>query len=129
MKKDYDRMAQSDPTVQDSGDEIKKFDARKREIRNVVTSNLNIQSLTQGKLPPGVMPKTFIDDDGYFAYGIAVYVPSVSAAVLEASREMDDAGLPDPDKKPNAAPEASKKQNQQQLEMKKGPSGIIEQDL
>jgi hypothetical protein len=129
LKKDYDLMAQSDPTTQDSGEDIKKYDERKKEIRNVVTENLNIQSLVQGKLPPGVTSRTYIDDDGYFAYGISVYIPSLSAAVMDAAKEMDEADLPDTGEKSNSAPETPKKRDQQPLEMKKGPSGIVEQDL
>jgi hypothetical protein len=128
LKNDFERMAQSDPTAEGSSDEIQKYDARKREIRNVVTSNLNIQSLTQGKLPPGVMPKTFIDDDGYFAYGIAVYVPSVSAAVIDAAREMDEADFTGTGNS-ITAPETPKKKELPKLEIKPGPSGIVEQEI
>ena len=37
-----------------------------------------VESARQGVLPPGVRQQSWLDEDGSFAYAIAVYVPSVS---------------------------------------------------
>ena len=75
---------------------------------------------------------TSLDDDGYFAYGIALYAPSMSAAVRDAAREMDVTG-PDGTRKQDDAPqEASTNtatEENKKLYMKEGPSGIVEQDI
>ena len=78
---------------------------------------------------------TSFDDDGYFAYGIALYAPSVSAAVRDAAREMDAMDVTGPDgtrKQDDAPQEASTNtatEENKKLYMKEGPSGIVEQDI
>ncbi|GHV48575.1 hypothetical protein FACS1894204_12910 [Synergistales bacterium] len=120
----------SDPSAQSSEAENKDYDDRMQGFRNTVTSSLNIQNLRNGALPPGVMRETSLDDDEYFAYGIAVYVPSLTEAARKGAKEMDEAQIVQPPSKSSGGtavkPVPKKEQN---LEMKQGPSGVIKQDL
>jgi hypothetical protein len=102
-------------------------------MRNILKTDTKIQSLRNGVLPPGIIRETELDDDEYFAYGIAVYVPSVSDAARNASQEMDDAQIVKPADTTNnsnaAEINATDEKTEQKLEIKKGPSGVVEQDL
>jgi len=60
-----------------------------------------------------------------------VYIPSVSDLAAQAAREMDDAQLLKPVKKPGAEKPAEDAPGKSapKLEMKKGPSGVVSQDV
>jgi hypothetical protein len=135
--KDFDQQQASDQSAQGSQAEVNAYEQRKREFRNRAGSDTRIQSLRQGVLPPGIMRETSLDDDEYFAYGIAVYVPSLSDATRGAAKEMDEAQLVQPPKtntpasgnsgeSGNATGSAPKKDPEK---IKKGPSGVVQQNL
>jgi hypothetical protein len=130
---DFEQLQQSDQTVKGNEAEIKEYDDRVKDMRNVLRTDTRIQSLRSGILPPGIMRETEMDDDEYFAYGIAVYVPSVSEAARSASQEMDDAQLvkpaESPDSNANAETRTTDTKDEPKLDIKKGPSGVVEQDL
>jgi hypothetical protein len=124
--KDFERQQASDQTAKGSEEEVKAYEQRKRSLRSESSLTTNTQSLRQGVLPPGVIRETSLDDDEYFAYGIAVYIPSLSEATRNASKEMDDAQLVQPPKTGGAAPE---KEQKSKPELKQGPSGVVQQNL
>ena len=127
--KDFERLQEQDQTSRGSDSEIKAYDERKRGMRNSLREDTRIQSLRRGVLPPGIIRETSLDDNEYFAYGIAVYVPSLSDAARGASKEMDDAQLiqpPGTSTDNNAPVPAPQKEAP---EIKKGPSGVVEQIL
>jgi hypothetical protein len=134
QRNDFERLQESDQTSRGSDEEIKAYEERKRAMRSIQVEDTKIQSLRQGVLPPGVMRETSLNDDEHFAYGIAVYVPSLSDAARGAAKEMDDAELV---AKPSETPSGAvlgttggqdQTQNPKQ-EIKRGPSGVVEQDL
>ena len=120
--RDFERLQASDPTFRGAEDEIRVYEQRKKTMRSDQRSNTKVQSLRRGVLPPGIDPQVEMDEDGYFAYGIAVYIPSVSEMARQASREMDEAEIV-------RSPNSRGSRQQQNLKMKKGPSGIVEQNL
>jgi hypothetical protein len=127
---DFEHLQQTDQTIKGNETEIKEYDNRVKNMRNVLKTDIKVQSLRNGVLPPGIIRETELDDDEYFAYGIAVYVPSVSDVTRKASQEMDDAQLVKPTNKNNAAgTKADDEKTGRKLEIKKGPSGVVEQDL
>ena len=92
-------------------------------MRSTLSSSETIKSMRNNILPPGITRHTEIDADGYFAYGIAVYVPSVSERTRKVIREMDHPqDVPEPTQ--NVEPKPERK-----LEMKRGPSGVVNQNL
>jgi hypothetical protein len=95
--------------------------------------DVRIQTLRQGVLPPGVMRETSLDENEYFAYGIAVYLPSLSDAARGAAREMDEAQLVQPPKTSGQAggstAAAPEKEQTPKPELKQGPSGVVQQNL
>lgn len=130
MQKEFERQQLDDPTMGDAGG-TRRLDQRVREYKNTQTMKNVIQSLRRGALPPGISRKTWMDEDEYFAYGVALYVPSISDLAAQAAREMDDAQLLKPVKKPGAEKPAGDVPGKSapKLEMKKGPSGVVSQDV
>ena len=135
LVEDFVRQQESDQTTKESAAEIQVNEERRRVFLNSVREDVNIQTLRRGVLPPGIMRRTMLDDDEYFAYGIAVYVPSLSDAVRDAAREMEDIQLVRPpgsdteSSAPAPAPEAPEKAEREAPEIQRGPSGVVEQDL
>ncbi|MDR1651104.1 MAG: hypothetical protein LBR87_04895 [Synergistaceae bacterium] len=130
--KDFETLQMNDQTAKGSDAEIREYENRIKGMRNTLSTDTKIQSLRNGVLPPGIIRETSLDDDEYFAYGIAVYVPSVTDAARQASQEMDDAQIvrpPAPAASPSDTARTGGGKQSQDLEMKKGPSGIVEQDL
>ena len=141
--KDFELLQQADQSTKnsDSASEIHEYDQRVRTMRNIVSSSTAVRSLRSGVLPPGIVRHTELDDDGYFAYGIAVYSPAISDKVNEASREMDEAQIVQPlsngNKERNDASSygssqtlsGNREKQELNLQMKRGPSGIVKQDL
>jgi hypothetical protein len=130
---DFEYLQRSDQTVKGNETEIKEYDNRVKNMRNVLKTDTKVQSLRDGVLPPGIIRETELDDNEYFAYGIAVYVPSVSDATRKVSQEMDDAQLVKPEETPKGSntdeTKTTGEETGQKLEIKKGPSGVVEQDL
>lgn len=79
--------------------DAKEYEKRLGGMQNALSSSEEIKSLRKGIMPSGIIRHTDIDEDGYFAYGIAVYLPSASAQAKEASREMDEAQIVQPSQK------------------------------
>ena len=130
---DFERLQQNDQTTKGTAEEIRAHNDRVRNMRNATASTTNVRSLRNGVLPPGIVRHTEIDENGYFAYGIAVYSPRISAKVNEASREMDEAQIVQPlnngrDSNSEIIQRGSNRQKLN-LQMMKGPSGIVKQDL
>ncbi|MBQ8692078.1 MAG: hypothetical protein IJ520_02935, partial [Synergistaceae bacterium] len=133
---DFERAQQSDQTTKGTAEEIKAYDTRKAEMRNTLFSSEQIESLRNGTLPRGVRRIVFTDENEYFAYGIAVYVPSVTDLVNEAAREMEDAQIVRPTKPRDpkgGAPinnrPANGSNSNSKLKLKKGPSGVVNQNI
>jgi hypothetical protein len=128
-KKDFEYLQQSDQASRGTETEIKAYDERKRSLWNSLRNDTKIQSLRKGILPPGIMRETSLDENEYFAYGIAVYVPSLTNAVREVSKEMDETELVQTPKENTSSTSGTTEQNKQKLEIKKGPSGVVQQNL
>ena len=138
QKKDFDKAQQSDHTTKESEAEMRALQARRSELRSGLSTGTAIQSLRNGVLPPGTMVETELDENEYFAYGIALYMPSLTNQVRDASREMDEAQIVvQPPKQDSAADEkdssssfeGQQNSHKQELDIKKGPTGVIKQNL
>ena len=128
--KDYERLQRYDQSTRAAETEIKEYENRLKTMQNILASNERIKSIRKGILPPGIMRQTDIDEDGYFAYGIAVYVPSASELARKGAKDMDNANIVQRDKDGRYVDPGSETQkSNENLEMKKGPSGVIQQNL
>jgi hypothetical protein len=129
--KDFQRLDQSVPLGQGTQSEVKEYEKRIKDMRNSISTSTSVKSLREGTLPPGIMRQTYIDENAYFAYGIAVYVPSLTETVRQGIKEMEETQIVKPQStqsgkssspRPSSAPK-------EKLDMKKGPSGVVEQTL
>lgn len=134
---DFERRQASDQTTKGSESEIQEYARRKRERQTVLGTDTRIQSLRQGILPPGVMRDTSLDEDEAYAYGIAVYVPSLTDAARGAAREMDEAEIvrPPSSSAPSGSPsdaaggDGESAQPKPTHKIKQGPTGVVQQNL
>jgi len=88
----FEAITAKDPTAPNAAEFKKLEEERKEHIATSQTTEV-YQSARKGKLPPGVKVKTWSDDDNAWAFGIAVYIPSVTNAAAQAGREMRDAKI------------------------------------
>ena len=85
-----DPLARKDPTA------VRKFDqARETFVARLETSD-TYRSARKGILPPGVNTKTWFDGDHSWAYGMSVYVPSLTDAAATTGREMRESKILQP---------------------------------
>lgn len=72
-----------------------------------------IQSAVKGTIPPGVSPKAWLDNEGAFAYAVAVYVPSVTQKAAQMNQDMKDSQIVQPYEVKKNAPVKQDKENRQ----------------
>ncbi|MGV8917989.1 MAG: hypothetical protein ACOH2R_09370 [Pseudomonas sp.] len=63
------------------------FDDTRHTFLNTVSHSEDFNSVTSGKLPAGVITKTFPSEDGYWANTISIYRPSATAQAQQEGRE------------------------------------------
>jgi len=63
------------------------------EDRNLFVSKMqatdDYKTVAAGQVPPGVKSKTFNSEDGFWAYSVSIYAPSLEAESRQAKREME----------------------------------------
>ena len=122
--KDFETIAQKDPTTGVvSRKDVALAEGRKKEFRSKQTFQQTIESARQGVLPPGVQRRTWVDKDGAFAWGIAVYAPSLTDAAAAGARDMENAQI----LKPAQPKQAPKPKGSEKLDQ--GVSGTVKQEL
>lgn len=63
------------------------FDDTRNTFLNVLSHSEDFKSVTGGKLPPGVITKTFPSEDGYWSNTLSIYRPSATAQAQQEGRE------------------------------------------
>lgn len=87
--REFDNLQADDPLAKDNDAGIKKLDqARQTFVAKSESTDL-YTSARHGVLPPGVSTRTWFDADHAWAYGMAVYVPSMTKAAADAKAQMD----------------------------------------
>ena len=143
--KSFEYVQKNDPSTKGTETEIKEYENRIREMRNTLSHSETISSFRKGILPPGIMRQTDLDDDGYFAYGIAIYLPSASDWAAQIKNEMDKTKIVRPVNPNVGSSSASSSSSNENVykgvtpqknvnpdakpEMKRGPSGVVNQNL
>ena len=149
MIKSFEAAQKNDPivkgfkSVKGLNGASKEYENRVREMRNAIVHSEKVESIRNGILPPGIMRQTELDDDGYFAYGIAVYLPSASDMAAQVNKEMKNTKIvreANPDAFNNNNNNNNNNEKIQGItpqkadpnkvqEMKRGPSGVVQQNL
>ena len=125
--KDFEEIMSDDPTAELSAEGMQRLEDTRETFLNTIQQTDTYISARRGKLPPGVMPKTWIDKDNAWAYSLAVWVPSISQAAKQAAREMRENGRAGSKKLDGGSgfTEENTKVPRPSQEIKKGPSGEI----
>ena len=135
---EYDRWTANDPSVGGSESEVKAIENSRTATYSALTQSSSVSSLRSGVLPPGTIRRSWTDDDHYFAYGLAVYLPSASDLAAAGAKEMDETKILQDHSRPsvlNTVPPASVPAvnkpalSKEDLGLKRGPSGVVRQDL
>ena len=94
--REFESLARDDPLAREDPTKVRKFE----EAENLFVARLETtdeyRSIRKGVLPPGVNTKTWFDEDHAWAYGMSVYVPSLTNAAAGAAREMRDSRIVQP---------------------------------
>ncbi|HEY1806377.1 MAG TPA: hypothetical protein VGG45_18040 [Terracidiphilus sp.] len=102
---EFESLDQSDPLAQKDPESVRKLDEARQTFVARLESNDIYQSARSGILPPGVNTKTWFDSDHSWAYGMSVYLPSLTNVAASTAREMREANILQPvdDRKGTAA--------------------------
>jgi hypothetical protein len=135
---EFESGTAGDPLARKDPASAKKLDEARQTFVSRMESNDVYQSARSGILPPGVNTKTWFDADHAWAYGMSVYVPSLTNAAATSGREMRESTILQPTDDRGGA--ASQKQssgfsdekggsvNRPGKTVKPGPTGRIEPD-
>lgn len=59
-------------------------------FKNTAICKTAINTMSSGKMPPGIANESFLSKDGGWCYSICIYMPSLSAEAAKASKKMDE---------------------------------------
>jgi len=79
--------------LEGEGEELAKLEASRSEMMSTLRTSDAYSSARSGKLPPGVAVRTWFNDDKTWAYGMAVYVPSITNLAAGFRSDMQNAEL------------------------------------
>ena len=119
-------------------EEIANAKGRQTEFRNRMEFSQTIETARRGVLPPGVIRRAWLDDEGAFAYALAIYIPSVTNAAASGAKEMRDTQIVQPvepnkgrlnNGQENANSDTRTPDYKDSGEFRQGISGTIKQSL
>ena len=132
----------SDP-IDELTSDAEKAEAQKDALgfRSSDSSKQVIQSAIKGTIPPGVSPRAWLDEEGSFAYAVAIYVPSVTQKAAQMNQDMKDSQIVQPyEVRKNVPVNQNAGKDNQQIKidskiykdsgtLKQGVSGTVNQPL
>jgi len=87
---EFESLVEDDPLASKEPAAIRKLDEARQTFVARLETNDVYQSVRQGVLPPGVTTKTWFDDGHAWAFGMSVYVPSLTNAAAATARQMQE---------------------------------------
>ena len=94
--REFESLVEDDPLASKDPLATRKLDeARQTFVARLETTDV-YRSVRRGVLPPGVTTKTWFDEDHAWAFGMSVYVPSLTNAAASTAREMQDGRIMQP---------------------------------
>lgn len=95
--RDFANEEKEDPmTGLVTSEEVANAKGRQTEFRNRMEFSQTIETARRGTLPPGVIRRAWLDDEGAFAYALAIYIPSITNAAASGAQEMRDTNIVQP---------------------------------
>ena len=130
----------SDP-IDDLVSGSEKAEAQKdaQGFRSEDSNKQIIQSAVKGIIPPGVSPRAWLNEEGTFAYAVAVYIPSVTQKAAQMNYNMQNSQIVQPYEVKKGSP-AEKAKDKPQIKidsktykdsgtLQPGVSGTVDQPL
>ena len=94
---DFEQVTKEDPiNGLVTAEDVASAKGRQSEFRNRMEFSQTIESARRGTIPPGVIRRAWIDDEGAFAYALAIYIPSVTNAAAAGAKEMRETNIVQP---------------------------------
>jgi len=90
---EFEQLAKDDPLAKNYPDGARKLEQAKQTFMARIKEDEVYSSARKGVLPPGIMGRTWFDDDHAWAFSMSVYVPSFTKAASEFSKMMKDARI------------------------------------
>lgn len=120
-----------------SPQDLEQVETIKEGFRQNQEFNEAISSARKGLIPPGVTRRSWLDNDGIFAYSVAVYVPSATNKAAAGGKAMENAQIIqkiEPDKttvmpRTNSDARGVPETQNAPASIKRGTSGTIQQNL
>lgn len=103
---EYETLQKDDPLAKDNPGGVRKLEQARQTFVAKMESTDVYRSARRGVLPPGVNTKTWFDSDHAWAYGMSVYVPSLTNAAAATAKDMAESKILQP-VNPGAAPGGS----------------------
>ena len=93
----YEDAEESDPMnmLATSGD-VAEAERMQNEFRSSMQFSQTIESARRGIIPPGVIQRAWLDDEGVFAYALAIYRPSLTREAAKGTKEMRETQIVQP---------------------------------
>ena len=91
--REFESLDKDDPLARKDPTKVRKFDEARQTFVARMESNDAYRSARSGILPPGINTKTWFDADHAWAYGMSVYVPSLTNAAAGTARDMRDSNI------------------------------------
>ena len=119
-----------------SSNDLEQVNNAKSNFSHIQNFNEAITTAARGILPPGVNRSSWFDDEGVWAYAVAIYVPSITNRAASDAQTMRDSQILQP---VQTEQEIKKRQEQERLiqgpmyndsgKFKPGVTGTIKQNL
>lgn len=107
----YENAEKSDPmNTLATSEDVAEAERMQNEFRNSMQSTETIESARRGVIPPGVIQRAWLDNEGVFAYAIAIYRPSLTKAASSAAKEMRETQIVQPYGEPESTAPGSSEQ-------------------
>jgi hypothetical protein len=94
--KDFEDVTGNDATADQSPEGIKRLAERKKEVLTRTATLETTQSIRRGILPPGIVPRSFRDQDNAWYYAVVVYNPVITQVASDLATEMRNSTLIQP---------------------------------
>ena len=114
-----------DPTAGLTPENTQKLEETRQSFVNTLSQTDVFSSARSGKLPPGIAPKTWFDEDHAWAYAMYVYMPSMGALAKRSAAEMKQGGKSGGGDGQSGFTQSEKPIKRPGQEVKKGPSGTF----
>jgi hypothetical protein len=90
---EFQEVKKDDPLSKTTPGGVLKLEKARQTLVSKMKADDLYESARIGKLPPGVITRTWFDEDHAWSYSMSVYIPSASKAAADTAKEMKGAKI------------------------------------